>query len=290
MGELYILFETASGYSLFSRTKSKEIGITTADVQESIVDISRFNKILQLTAFQPFTSLENSLENINAVSEGELTPHLRDWLEASLPKKSKGQEKAKFKLGVEDVKLGNSIAEALKIKVINNELVLELIRGIRLHFTKFLRDQLSDADLAQAQLGLSHSYSRAKVKFNIHRVDNMIIQSIAILDQLDKDLNTFVMRIREWYSWHFPELIRIVKDNYQFARLAKFIKNKSTLSEASLPGVIEITNDEEVARQILQAAKMSMGTDISPIDLVNIEEFATRVISLAEYKKNCMIT
>jgi len=132
---------------------------------------------------------------------------------------------------------------------------------------------------------LSHSYSRAKVKFNIHRVDNMIIQSIAILDQLDKDLNTFVMRIREWYSWHFPELIRIVKDNYQFARMAKFVKNKSSLSEASLPGLTELTNDEEVSKQILQAAKMSMGTDISPIDMINIEEFATRVISLSEYKK-----
>ena len=41
-----------------------------------------------------------------------------------------------------------------------------------------------------AQLGLGHSYSRAKVKFNVNRVDNMIIQSIALLDQLDKDVNT----------------------------------------------------------------------------------------------------
>jgi RNA processing factor Prp31 len=55
---------------------------------------------------------------------------------------------------------------------------------------------LSCADLHQAQLGLGHSYSRAKVKFNVHRVDNMIIQSICLLDQLDKDLNTFAMRVR----------------------------------------------------------------------------------------------
>jgi len=50
----------------------------------------------------------------------------------------------------------------------------------------------------KAQLGLSHSYSRAKVKFNVNKSDNMIIQSIALLDQLDKDINTFSMRIREW--------------------------------------------------------------------------------------------
>lgn len=49
---------------------------------------------------------------------------------------------------------------------------------------------------SKAQLGLGHSYSRAKVKFNVNRADNMIIQSIALLDQLDKDINTFSMRVR----------------------------------------------------------------------------------------------
>lgn len=47
-----------------------------------------------------------------------------------------------------------------------------------------------------AQLGLGHSYSRAKVKFNVNKVDNMIIHSVSLLDQLDKDLNTYSMRIR----------------------------------------------------------------------------------------------
>ena len=49
----------------------------------------------------------------------------------------------------------------------------------------------------------------AQVKFNVNRVDNMVIQAIALLDTLDKDINTFVMRVREWYSWHFPELVKV---------------------------------------------------------------------------------
>ena len=83
----------------------------------------------------------------------------------------------------------------------------------------------------QAQLGLAHAYSRAKVKFNVNRVDNMIIQAIALLDTLDKDINTFVMRVREWYSWHFPELVKIVNDNYQYSKLALLIKDKGSLTE-----------------------------------------------------------
>jgi len=55
---------------------------------------------------------------------------------------------------------------------------------------------LKEGDLRKAQLGLGHSYSRAKVKFNVNKADNMIIQSINLLDQLDKDINTFAMRLR----------------------------------------------------------------------------------------------
>ena len=40
---------------------------------------------------------------------------------------------------------------------------------------RFLKG-LEDRDLARAQLGLAHSYSRAKVKFNVNKADNMIIQ------------------------------------------------------------------------------------------------------------------
>jgi nucleolar protein 56 len=76
-----------------------------------------------------------------------------------------------------------------------------------------------------------------QVKFNVNRTDNMIIQSICLLDQvgvcvcddcgrvcllsqpllflssqLDKDLNTFAMRIKEWYSWHFPVSLSVLCD------------------------------------------------------------------------------
>jgi nucleolar protein 56 len=70
-----------------------------------------------------------------------------------------------------------------------------LFVGVRTHFANMVKGFTSKSS-GVAQLGLGHSYSRAKVKFNVNRVDNMIIQSIALLDQLDKDINTFAMRIR----------------------------------------------------------------------------------------------
>lgn len=73
--------------------------------------------------------------------------------------------------------------------------LLSVLSGVRLHFHSLVKGLTAQA-ASKAQLGLGHSYSRAKVKFNVNRSDNMIIQSIALLDQLDKDINTFSMRVR----------------------------------------------------------------------------------------------
>jgi nucleolar protein 56 len=204
-------------------------------------------------------------------------------------------------------KLAASITEALGTQCLHTGVIPEIVRGIRFHFHNLVKG-FSLQTSGKAQLGLGHSYSRAKVKFNVNRVDNMIIQSIALLDQLDKDVNTFAMRIREWYSYHFPELVKIVPDNYMYARVAHFIKNRKELSEESLPGnfltnpylllrfanyfvcllagLEELVQDESKAIAILGASRSSMGMDISPIDLINIEMFAKRVVALADYRKS----
>lgn len=55
----------------------------------------------------------------------------------------------------------------------------------------------------------------------------MIIQAISLLDDLDKELNTYAMRVREWYGWHFPELAKIVQDNILYAKTVKLMGYRS---------------------------------------------------------------
>ncbi|KAL7619163.1 hypothetical protein Lser_V15G01115 [Lactuca serriola] len=280
---LYLLYESASGYGLFLAHGIDEIGQNTEAVRNSVVDLNRFGKVVRIAAFNPFESALDALNQCNAVSEGQMTEELRNFLELSLPKVKEGK-KPKFSLGVADPKIGSHIHEETKIPCQSNEFVLELIRGIRLHFDRFI-ENLKPGDLEKAQLGLGHSYSRAKVKFNVNRVDNMVIQAIFLLDTLDKDVNSFSMRVREWYSWHFPELVKIVNDNYLYAKLAKFIEDKSELSEDKLSGLVDILGDEDKAKEVVEAAKASMGQDLSPVDLINVKMFAQRVMELAEYRK-----
>lgn len=279
----HILFESATGLALFSSAFHEEIGHLSKAVQDSLDDVSKFGKMVKLVSFVPFKDAAHALEVINDVSEGVMHEFLQGLLELNLGKKTG------VVLGVEERGLASSIKSTLGIDCDASERSLEIIRGIRLHAEKLLAG-LEMGDLSRSQLGLGHAYSRAKVKFNVNRSDNMIIQAIALLDQLDKDVNTFAMRVREWYGWHFPELVKIVADNNQYARVIQFIGDKATLSEDSLPGLTEILDDNEtLARNILDAARASMGTDISPIDHLNIKNFASRVIHLFAYRKSLQV-
>jgi len=229
---------------------------------------------------------KQALEELHDVSEGIASDVLRSFLEINLPKAGK---KNKTTLGVADKILAGAIKGAFPGVECEtgdtSEVVQDMLRGLRLHSEKLLK-QLREGDTNTAQLGLGHAYSRAKVKFSVQKNDNHIIQAIAILDQLDKAINTFSMRVREWYSWHFPELVKIVSENHKYAKVALFIKDKKTLSEDSLHDLAaHVDDDEDIARSIIDAAKTSMGQEISVADMENVTLFAARVVSLANYRK-----
>lgn len=96
----------------------------------------------------------------------------------------------------------------------------------------------------------------------------------------------FSMRVREWYSWHFPELVRIVSENHQYAKLALWIGDKERLSDTDKEELTaQVNDDSEIAQSIIDVAKVSMGQKISEADMENVTTFASKVVSLANYRK-----
>ncbi|PIA57019.1 hypothetical protein AQUCO_00600028v1 [Aquilegia coerulea] len=228
----------------------------------------------------PILTLPDSLRN-NVLL---VTDEFRNFLELNLKNIQEGK-KPKSISGVAESKFGSHISEKTKIHCQSNEFVLELLRGMRLHFERFIQE-LKSSDLEKAQLSLGHSYSRAKVKFNVNRVDNMVIQAIFLLDTLDKDINSFSMTVKEWFSWLFSELVKIVSDNYIYAKVLKFRRTKLKVSKDKITVLTDVLGDEAKAKEIVEAAKSSIGQNLSEIDLLIVQQFAQRVIDLAEYRKN----
>lgn len=177
---------------------------------------------------------------------------------------------------------GNAINKlpGLQLSIISDSTTQDLYRGIREHLTSLIPG-LTPTDLSTMSLGLSHSLSRHKLKFSADKVDTMIVQAIALLDDLDKELNTYAMRVKEWYGWHFPEMQKIINDNMAYARCILTMGMRTNAANTDFSEVLP----EELETALKAAAEVSMGTEITEIDLSNIKALAEQVISFAEYRQ-----
>ena len=110
----------------------------------------------------------------------------------------------------------------------------------------------------------------------------MVIQAVGLLDDLDKEMNNYAMRLREWYGWHFPEAGKIITDNVTYAKAIDQIGIRTNTRTADL---IELLG-EDLEKQIKEASEISMGSEISNEDERNIRELCKQVIALSEYRQS----
>jgi len=54
--------------------------------------------------------------------------------------------------------------------------------------------------------GLRRELETMLIQVSVEKVDTMKFQAISPLDHLYKELNNYMMRLRELYGWHSPEL------------------------------------------------------------------------------------
>ncbi|KAL8750827.1 MAG: hypothetical protein Q9184_006281 [Pyrenodesmia sp. 2 TL-2023] len=203
-----------------------------------------------------YVLIVTALEQSAAIVEGKVTPTLAGMLDAI-------KDERKASLAVADPKLDSSTAD--------------LYRSIRNHLSSLI-PALVPEKINTMSLGLSHSLSRHKLKFSPDKVDTMIIQAIALLDDLDKELNIYAMRVKEWYGWHFPEMARIVNDNLAYARIIIAMGMRTNAVNADLAEILP----EEIETAVKAAAEVSMGTEITSEDLDNIRGLAEQVVSFTQ--------
>ena len=141
---------------------------------------------------------------------------------------------------------------------------------------------LTEEDFKKGAVGLSHNYYRHKLKFSIDKVDVMVIQAVGLLDDLDKELNNYAMRLREWYGWHFPEVGKILPDNLTYAKVVLKMGMRTNAKNIEF-GTDLLTPEDEA--HIKEAAEISMGSEISTEDELNIKELCTQIIFLTEYRQ-----
>jgi nucleolar protein 58 len=270
---MLVLFETAAGHALFKVQDESKIS-KVDDIAKYFDTTEKASQILKLKGFNAFKDTTEAVAAATDMVDGKVGKSLKKFL-----KKNVVDSGLKDKLAVSDKALGGIIKEKLGIQCIHDASVMELMRGIRSNMETLISG-LEDEDLKSMTLGLSHSLSRYKLKFSADKVDTMIVQAIGLLDELDKEINTYSMRVREWFGWHFPEMGKIVADNLQYAKSVLKMGIRSKVKSLDFSDILS----EDVEAAMREVCEVSMGTDISDEDVINISSLCEQVISLTEYR------
>jgi len=125
--------------------------------------------------------------------------------------------------------------------------------------------------------------TRQKLRAEAAERDKLVIQSIGVLNELDKFINILSGLIREWYSTHFPELDRLVPEHRTYLKLVLELGSREKFSQAAVKGAVEL-QDEDVAR-IADAAGSSLGGPFDELDINVLRDCAREVFALNELRE-----
>ncbi|XP_074520721.1 nucleolar protein 58 isoform X2 [Halichoeres trimaculatus] len=269
---MLVLFETAAGYAIFKVLDESKLQQVDSLYKEFETP-EKANKIVKLKHFEKFQDTTEALAAATALTEGKIGKSLKKVLKKVVAKEAHEQ------LAISDVKLGGVIKEKLDVSCIHSPAVAELMRCIRSQMESLITG-LPPKEISAMSLGLAHSLSRYKLKFSPDKVDTMIVQAISLLDDLDKELNNYIMRCREWYGWHFPELGKVITDNLAYCKAVRKIGDRTNVATSDLSEILP----EEIEAEVKLAAEISMGTEVSEQDIGNISHLCDQVIEISEYR------
>lgn len=127
----------------------------------------------------------------------------------------------------------------------------------------------SDLQLNKLSTEIGIEYTRRRIKKTVKK-DKIVMQVIDGIDELDKSINIFTARLREWYGMHFPELEQSIDKHEKFVKLISDYGLRNNIKEES----------------IIDLAKTSMGIELSEKDGEIVKEYATQLKELYKLREH----
>ena len=270
---MLILVPTPAGYSLWRVSNEKALKCDDLCAKYPTPDDAA--SILTLQDMRLFESTEQAVNALASLANSEVDETLANFLQENIVNQHIHET-----LQLADAGLARSI-ENLGIKCVApaGKDIPEIFRLIRANFLELVPG-IDENTMRALELGISHDIATKTLKFSPAKVDSMIVNSVNLLEELDKEINNYGMRVREWYGWHFPELFRVVTDNFLYAKLVLAMGRRNGALTEDLSNLLTPPQIDELQKH----AQKSLGTEISNDDLHCIQCLAQQVIELIEFR------
>jgi len=215
-------------------------------------------------------------ERLLSLEKGGLVPELKELIDELIDKKIN-------EIVVENEELARTLSrEYAQLKIL-----YELPSKGGLIFRSKIKEYIEKFGVSwEEYLDLLHDVSvlvtKKKVREAAEKRDLFVAQAISAIDEIDKTINLFASRLREWYGLHFPELNDLVRDHRDFV---KIVYNLGPRDELARDKLTKIGIPTSKAKRIERSAKKSMGATLTEFDMNAIREIASLLTQLYEARK-----
>ncbi|MGQ9679186.1 MAG: hypothetical protein ACUVV4_00220 [Candidatus Bathyarchaeia archaeon] len=121
--------------------------------------------------------------------------------------------------------------------------------------------------------------AKEAVSESLSKRESLIIQTVHLLNELDKSLNSLSSILREWYGLYFPELNRLIEDNRTYALFVKTFDDKTHIELEKLSEI-----GVKQSKRILEASKESIGAALNEMDIEPIRQLSEALLTLHDYR------
>jgi len=130
---------------------------------------------------------------------------------------------------------------------------------------------------------VSMELAKIKVKRAVEKRDLLVAQAIQTIGDLDKTLNLFMSRLREWYGLHFPELDRLIDKHETYARLVVNLGRRDNFTAENLE---KEGLPKTKVQQVAEIATASMGADLNENDMDQIQAMCKNTLELYDVRQS----
>ena len=244
-----------------------------ATIVESVIGVFGFGEDNELVekVFFPKDPLETA-ERLRKIEEGTVIDEIAVLVDKL---RAKGYTHFVF----ENQEMARSAREKLNIEV-TAERSSEAGKRLRENLEKFALDLefVEKPEQLRVQVhNVSIELAKMKVKKTIERRDLLVAQAVQTVDDLDKSLNIFMSRLREWFGLHYPELDRLLDKHETYARL---VVNLGTRENFTAENLEKEGLPKAKSQTIAKVAVASMGADLGEEDLNQIQGMCRNVLEL----------
>jgi len=185
----------------------------------------------------------------------------------------------------ESLEIARSVYERLHVEV-DVAKPSEAGESLRANLEKFAVEMgfvKNGAELRDWVHKVSMELTKTRVRMAVEKRDLIVAQAIQTLDDLDKTVNLFMGRLREWYGLHFPELDRLLEKHETYARLVLELgtRDNFTVENLEKEGV-----QKAKAQQIAETANVSMGAELIEGDLNQIQSMCKNALELYDRRQS----